>query len=274
MNINAWKTDDKAWLKARRAGWKEVKTTLDRLTGVRGQDKKFLKQFYMSGEIDIDEMTNAFGRRVVDPERPLYPMEASTLLECWLTADQSDENWQQIKEKYGERKLYHSCRRLLESLAYYPETGSLFGGLEERLYRFLCPTRCRPEDYPELNREQYIDQAHTIYGRIRSALSRYFQFKAPNPNNFVRCRLPEWHDCIAATYLKIPDALLKDLIHVVVPMHRILTNPDNYAEHVLDVAKQLEDILSDEALPQPIRDRVDEIIKNFDEYNVYECLGD
>ena len=265
--LRAWKTDDKDWMKARRAGWKEVKMTLDRLTGVRGQDKKFLKQFYMSGEVDIDAMVEEYGRRAVNPEKPLQPMDAPVLLECWLTADQSEENWQNIKDSYADWELQDSCRRLLESLAYYPETGALFGGLEERLYRFLCPTRCRPEDYPNLNHSQYLDHARVVYGNVCLALMTYFAVDPPNPNNFIYCRLSEWHDSIIPTFQKKPDALLNGLHKYVIPMHKILNHPDAYPEIILKTVKQLEAILKDEELPQAIRDKVDEIINNADQYD-------
>jgi len=59
MDTSAWKTDDKVWMKARRAGWTEVKQSLDRLTGVRGMDKKFIKKFYMTGDVNIELMLDA-----------------------------------------------------------------------------------------------------------------------------------------------------------------------------------------------------------------------
>jgi len=265
IDISAWKTDDKAWMKERRAGWKDIKNTIDQLTSVRGRDKKFLKTFYLTGEINIDEMRKVFGRRWTDPDKPFLPMEASILYECWLTADQSDDNWNRIKESYEERRsraMYDSCREFLGTLDYYPESGALFGGLEERLYHFLCPTRCRPEDYPHLNREQYISAAWGVYGKTKMALIEFLKSESPNPNNFVRYRLSEWRDSIAPTFVKIPKELLDALHQIVKPAHNIINNPTAYSDVVVDVAKEVEAILKDESLPQPIRDKVDEIINN------------
>jgi len=260
MNTSAWKTDDKAWMKARRASWKEVKNTLDRLTGVRGRDKKFLKEFYMSGEIDIDAMVKVYGRRVVDPERLLYPMEAATLLECWLTANQSDENWQHIKEKYGERKLYHSCRRLLESLDYYPEAGSFFSGVEERLYRFLCPTRCRPEDYPGLNEVQYQEQSRRVWAQVTRNIDKFMRSEHPNPCNFVRHRLPEWKDAIVPTWKLRGDGIVEAVAGTLCIAQSIVTAPEQSDPLAVEVAQEIMKQLNDPKLPNPFKEMIADVM--------------
>jgi len=52
-DLNAWKVDDKEWMKARRAQWKDVKKSLDGnfIYLKKGRDYRHLKSFFLTGKL-------------------------------------------------------------------------------------------------------------------------------------------------------------------------------------------------------------------------------
>jgi len=205
-------------------------------------------------------MLDAYGPSAIAPEKPMNPMEASVLLECWLTADQSEDNWNAILKRYEGWKVKDSQARFLGTLGYYPKEGSFFSGLDERLYRFLCPTRCRPEDFPNLTREQYVAHARNLNGKIFHSLVHFLSVKTPNPNNFIRYRVFEWGDTIAPTFELIPDVFLEYLHLVINPMKDIFNNPREYSEFSLEAAQELKCIFMSESTPELVRINVNELL--------------
>ncbi|WP_299871371.1 hypothetical protein [uncultured Cocleimonas sp.] len=103
--FQAWKVDDKEWVKARRKQWLEIKNSLDQIAafdGILKKDYKALKQYFLTGysePITQDEMA--------EWEYNMQPccLEQSHnrniwgegLYTFWLSPDHSPENWERIK---------------------------------------------------------------------------------------------------------------------------------------------------------------------------------
>ena len=61
MNSSAWRTDDKLWMKQRRADWKKTKEKLLKLYFLKKTDiNKHLKNFYLTGNIPEEDYRTRF----------------------------------------------------------------------------------------------------------------------------------------------------------------------------------------------------------------------
>ena len=163
---NVWKTDDKVWMKERRAGWSSVRRSLDHMfTHNRHifRDKKpykYIKQFYLTGSIDFPEEIGGISyiNAILDMNSPLDMWYAGGdiggLLECWLTPEPSKEKWEQVFERYEQvwikrkepenvGRIFEECRICYRNslVNWYtePDQVSLFGDIENNLTEFFEP---------------------------------------------------------------------------------------------------------------------------------------
>lgn len=133
INHDAWTLKDKAWVKQRAIEWKELKTQLshDYLDLSRTQ-LKALENYYLKGKVPKFNSSSL--------------VTISLVYLCWLHPDQTDENWQLIKDVIwligGEyAKEHHRLSiELVMGGGYCEDEGfpnGLMGGLEERIFNFL-----------------------------------------------------------------------------------------------------------------------------------------
>lgn len=274
---SAWHPEDPAWVKKRKSEWRLVKKNLDKLNFIRKKEITFLKDFFLTGTVNMAALQEyCWGH--ANPKRPLQFVEGAVLLECWLSPDHSEANWQRIKQKYSdyEGAWNDAKRRFMEiasrlpggyvalngDLVYYGEDGeSFFSGLEERLYRFLMPTRCRREDFPGISDDDYLDKAKGCAG-ITWYFLEFLDQDPPNPYNITRFRVAEWHDGRVATQLpfRAPEgAKVSNDIVLVQAVDRIRDKPTNYDPLHVQLANELAEALEDPALGQSVLESIAEI---------------
>ncbi len=244
--FGAWRVEDKTWMAERKRGWKGVQKRLRKNLLVTGKDElTLLKSYYLTGAVPADwEEELACDDGDYDVSRPLRATNISTalLLECWLSADTSEEAWEAIIAAYeGVRKFpfyWEEARRSLrlQVLRGYPDEGSLFDGLDERLYRFFGPTRFRREDFPDVNDKHYPRYASDDFGDINDWLTDFLARDTPNPHHMVQYMVREWGDTLAPTQTHFRDAAKEDerFRGYVLP----LTKPAKWSRYRLQCASQ------------------------------------
>jgi hypothetical protein len=149
----------------------------------------------------------------------------------------------------------------------FPEEGNLFDGLEERLYRIFGPTRCRPEDYPELDRNKYISECWSVYAVLGKPLDDFLQAKQVNPYNIAPAFVWEWCDSVPGGFewkkiqLQEPKnkkhlqfVLEKDIGGMVRRAHEITKNPDAHDPRQVSVAHEMLGTLSQMELPDDLEE--------------------
>ncbi|HEB56733.1 MAG TPA: hypothetical protein ENI98_10630 [Gammaproteobacteria bacterium] len=244
--MSAWKTEDKAWIKARKTAWKDVKKKIDDLFQLNRDEKRSLKNYYLTGK--------------EDPGAPLTEMDGGLLLEMWLHPDQSEAHWDKLRDKYTERDWFIArikfdevnckLRTFLSEedhstlLTYPPDGGSIFDGLEERMYYWFRFGRLRREDWPELDDEQFLHIARRSLS-LAGTFIAYFMDPFPNPFNVLRFMAQEWHDALHLFREEEVDKLDK----LVYATELILKEPELFPSLHVELAKNLKEALSDSSLP-------------------------
>jgi hypothetical protein len=145
----AWKLDDPEWMKQRKKAWRDYKDS-PIFSNYKKDLIKRCKTFFLTGiafdpEPSEDEWNPPFGYHPL--ECPL-PLSNSLLMECWLDPEPSKERWEAVRnrieqdEYWRTRSFFRGCFRTWNRNGY----PILFNGLDERLYHFFSPTRCRWQD--------------------------------------------------------------------------------------------------------------------------------
>ncbi|SCZ59854.1 hypothetical protein [Thiohalomonas denitrificans] len=245
-DFSAWRVEDKTWMAERKRGWKGVQKRLRKNLLITGKDElTLLKSYYLTGaapaewEEELSDIENYADTRPIMAEETL--MEGM-LYECWLSADTSERAWDAIKASYQAGSdfdfFWEEARRSLrlQVLRGYPDEGSLFDGLDERLYRFFGPTRFRREDFPELGEPMYLARAASSYGKIDASIVDFLARDTPNPHHMVQYMVREWGDTLAPTQTHFRDAAKEDerFRGYVLP----LTKPAKWSRYRLQCASQ------------------------------------
>ncbi len=198
----AWKLSDPDWVKARQKAWTAIKKS----PAIKGghfskTDLSRIKTFFMTGSaFDPEPLEEEWRFLSYHPDKKPLPVSYRVLVECWLNADQSEARWLEIKKIANERS-YDSSRRFLREITriHFPEQGTMFNGLDERLYYFFTPTRCRPEDYPDLSVEKYRRQSRIVYADFFHIIEAYLKPNY-NPASIAPVLLLEWCDSVVPSY--------------------------------------------------------------------------
>lgn len=108
--LQAWKTDDPEWMKARKKEWLIIKSKINQFTHFQKKNLKFVRSYYLTGITGdawlTDEATQSL-KTFNQPESiSLYFNNVGLLAAFWLSPDHSQENWERIKCVY--------CYNLLE----------------------------------------------------------------------------------------------------------------------------------------------------------------
>jgi hypothetical protein len=217
-----------------------------------------------------------------NPDYPLVFGDAPVLFELWLNPDQTEENWQKILERYAAMEgtradgsflrfcsLCGGSRSRFRELMRndFPEEGNLFDGLEERLYRIFGPTRCRPEDYPDLDHDGYLRKCWSVYAALGKPLREYLNAEHINPDNIAPVFVQEWCDCVPGGYTwkklwceehndsKHLDFILHhDIGGKIIRAYEITKNPDAHDPRQVSVAHEMLDTLSQMELPDDLEE--------------------
>lgn len=245
--METWKTDDKEWMKARKAAWKSIKPKIDSINNLYKEERRALKGYFISG--------------VNDPNWPIEDMVPGLLLEFWLHPDHSDEHWNSLLPKYNFRdwsdssNAFKDANRGIEIS--FPNGESFFDGLEEQLCRYFHFDRTRKEDWPECDDDQFLLLARD---RLLMAQSFSYYLNIPNPHPFdiTRFKVKAWRDAMCLAYdsdlpifTKIPV-----LQRVIQDVDNVLSNPDRRPERIVKLAKELAEVFNDPELPASAKEDI------------------
>ena len=243
----AWKTDDKEWMKARKAAWKSIKPKIDSINNLYKEERKVLKDYFLNG--------------IIDPNWPIKDMVPGLLLEFWLHPGHSDEHWRSLLPKYNFRdwsdssNAFKDANRGIEH--YCPNSESFFDGLEERLCHYFHFDRTKKEDWPECDNDQFLLLAQDRLLMAQSFAS-YFHNPNPHPYDITQFKVKAWRDAMCLAYdpdlpifTKIPA-----LQRVVQGVEKVLSNTDDYPERVVKLAEELTEVFDDPELPDSAKEDI------------------
>ena len=256
----AWKLDDPEWVKARRKAWRDIKSS-PVLEFFKKWEIKRIKNFFMTGSaFDPELPEEEWSNENYHPDLRPVPVSKKILIEVWLNADHSEENWHYIKEKYfQDETFYNQCRQFFRQCLrnYFPEQGSLFNGLDERLYYFFGPTRCRPENYPKENEKRFLRIAWRTHNDLRGLVEKYLSENF-NPYNIAPAVMLEWCDTISPTYHAIGSEddsrvyYINSMKAILDKACAIVDNRDSYDPNQVVFAEKLLANLKEMQMPEPL----------------------
>lgn len=259
----AWRLHDPAWVKARKAEWKHVKEKLPVVGWFLNQtDKKILKNYFMEGcGYNPERDKPDWGIVACTPENPLRGVSGRVMFEFWLHPDRSEENWKKIVSRYcanGDTGIFNDSRSRFRELirTSLPAEGSLFDGLDERIYRMFTPVRCRRQDYPELDEAEYYEKCWTVCAQLVMAIRNFISAEKVNNESLAPALVREWCDAAPGAYMaarngaeklsdkkqakKYLDYYLRDAIGwQIIKSHEIIQNPENFEPKQVDVAREI-----------------------------------
>jgi len=261
----AWKLDDPEWVKARRQAWRRIKQS-PVLEGLNKREITRIKNFFMTGSaFDPELAEEEWLFYNYHPDRRPVPVSNSVLIECWLGAEQSETHWQEVKTKYSEGK-YESSRRFFRQCLrnLFPEQGPLFDGLDERLYYFFEPTRCRPRNYPDLEHKRFIRVAWRVYndlgGLVKAHLSENY-----NPHNIAPGVLPEWCDSVSFTYEAVgperEEYVIRNMAGIAKNARDIVDSQDDFRPEQVSFARDVLIRFKQMELPEPLEKALEPILE-------------
>jgi len=173
------------------------------------------------------------------------------LIECWLDPNPSDERWEKVKQRTSE-KSYLRARSFFRGCLYEANRQgnfNVFSGLDERLYYFFGPTRCRKSDAliynPDLTDEQYHGHCRNVYADLVWQVRAFLEPEC-SPDLIAPAFLEEWCDTIAAKYDVRFDKMLKydkkkyaSLKQTVSSAINVIEHPTLYEDRQVSFAERL-----------------------------------
>ncbi len=253
--MKTWQTDDKAWMKQRRAKWKGIQIRVNALQHINAKDRRAVKKYFLTGE--------------EDPEQPIEMTELGALYEMWLHPDHSLERWAEVRDRYLADK--HLAYRYADSKGDFfrlslqlrnPEDNgfapdeSIFDGLEEQFFYFFQLDELSEGN--ELTEDQLVKKAQN-----KIALARDFHnyLRNPNPNPYLihRWRVSYWHEAM----LIACEGDFLGLEWMIEELCAILNDPQNRHPLVVEMAEKIDAVLKDPRLKKGAKKRIHELREQY-----------
>ena len=258
--MKTWQTDDKEWMKQRRAKWKEIQIRVNQLEHRNAKDKQVAKKFFLTGESD--------------PAQPIEMTEVGALYEMWLHPDHSLERWEEVRDRYlADRHLvyrYHDSisdflRGALnlvnpENNGLGPEE-SFFDGLEEQFFYFFKLnefSKINESKGIPLTEEQLLKKAQSGIAYVRS-FHNYLRTPNPNPYLITRWKVPYWHEAM----LIACEGDFLGLEWMIEELCAILNNPQERHPLVVEMAEKIDEVLKDPNLKEGCKQHIQELREQY-----------
>jgi hypothetical protein len=267
----AWRLDDPDWVKVRQRAWKKVKNSpfIKELLLPNKEDLKRIQNFFLTGSAFDPELPEEdwHWKNYHPDTRPLPVGEATMLIELWLTADDSESNWQHIDDKYSEGSHQSARDRFRDALyRLYPEHGSVFDGREARIYSMLGPTRCRREDYPERSDKAFKRACRSVNAGLGTPIKVHLLSKEPRPDSIAPILAREWCDAVIGAYEY--NVILADekqntgfietffvwVEDIVSASRKIVEDPEQYHPSQVELSQKIITYLSEMVFPQSLQE--------------------
>ncbi|GAP73919.1 hypothetical protein W04_0430 [Pseudoalteromonas sp. SW0106-04] len=267
----SWYPDDKTWLKARKAQWKEVKESLKEMRFYTPQDVKLIKEYFLYGpDKEPLRTVNNYGevrRKVRHVGMIVVWLHPS--FECSYIVEELDKYEpgtrnpnDRVKDYYnGGERLLQLCGRDYETHKSATDDGdtSFFQGKEQLLAELLLPASVEDESWfvgcQRRNEQDKIsDDCEQELNVFIAKLAIYFNKEKPNPNFIYRYRLPY---CISA-FMHYRDSdfkeeLLKEnLVTFFAALEKITASPDDYPQCFVETAQEFTRLFNEADLPDSV----------------------
>ncbi|TMO49962.1 hypothetical protein [Pseudoalteromonas ruthenica] len=267
----SWYPDDKTWLKARKAQWKEVKELLKEMRFYTPQDVKLIKEYFLYGpDKEPLRTVNNYGEvrcKVLHVGMItvwLHPsFERSYIVEELDKYEAGTRNSNdRVKDYYnGGERLLQLCDLDYETHKSATDEGdtSFFQGKEQLLAELLLPGSVEDESWfkNSLRDEDRLKaKCERSFRMAINRLSSYFSkhMENPNPNFIYRYRLSY---CISALkHFKGSEfeaqPLKENLVTFFAAIDKFTASPDKYPQCFVETAQEFTRLFNEADLPDPV----------------------
>ncbi len=223
--MNAWKTNDKQWVKARKESWKAIKRVLLKTQALTRDRIKPLQDYYLTGK---------------EPEIIPPPWDDEyffMIFKLWLHADQSEDNWLKII-RFTEKKDFERSRGIFKyetgTIKKHVDDFGFMGGLEPRFGKLFFPDpvilkyyKSKDITIPLFEKEQFFDP-HSFFAQWRMDLSYWLKFHSAPKHHWLEYATHLIWECLPFVD---PERLKKGSgLNPYGNLHTILCQCANYVE--------------------------------------------
>ncbi|TMO90359.1 hypothetical protein CWC12_00845 [Pseudoalteromonas ruthenica] len=269
----SWYPDDKTWLKARKAQWKEVKESLKEMRFYTPQDVKLIKEYFLYGpDKEPLRTVNNYGEvrcKVLHVGMItvwLHPsLERSYIVEELDKYEAGTRNSNdRVKDYYnGGERLLQLCGRdyATHKSATDDRDTSFFQGKEQLLAELLLPSSVEDESWfknrlKDGDEDRLKAKCERSFRMAINRLSSYFSkhMDNPNPNFIYRYRLSY---CISALkHFKgcefEAQPLKENLVTFFAALDKFTASPDKYPQCFVETAQEFTRLFDEADLPDSV----------------------
>lgn len=269
----SWYPDDKTWLKARKAQWKEVKKSLKEMGFYSPHDMKLIKEYFLYGP-DKEPM------RTVDNDGDIQrKISYMGMVAIWLYPSFDKESIIKELHKFRSTVQYQDgsimqydtgANRVLEfceddfeahKSATDDRDTSFFQGKEQLLAELLLPASVEEESWfknslKDGDHDRINEKCERKIRKVINVLSLYLSrhMENPNPNYIYRYRLSY---CISALkHFKGSEfrakILKENLVTFFAALEKITASPDDYPQCFVETAQEFTRLFNEADLPDSV----------------------
>ena len=180
-----WNIKDKHWMAQRKNEWLLVREILER-TLLTKKEIKQVEKYFLKGK---------------DSEEVLF------VFKLWFHPDDSDENWQKLRDEVTSSNFIDSRNLYKQSLinpSYQNEAMKIYGYMgdkEKRIFDVLFRSGDEQDVYRFINNEGYYDKASVIlesnifnFAYLSSMLFAWLRTDKPNTHCVIQFMVEDWYN--------------------------------------------------------------------------------
>jgi len=236
INKEAWKLDDKEWVKARRAEWKEYEYNLRKILILEKEDFPYYKDYFLTG--------SEAGLAGFAP----YEVALNSVIEMWLHAENNIETFSNILDKYST-DIKNAQNFFLKNTP-RPENDykgvSHFNGKDINIYKTLFPLELRRADYPELDEEGYKEFCFNKHLNLSGLFASFLSRAEVMPYDYCLLLVPFWREAFINGFSQEDKPFPK----VVAYFYSIYDDRENLDDISKNLVEQLVEVFNDPAIPE------------------------
>ena len=253
----SWYPENKEWLKARKAAWKQVKKSLDKMSFFDPSDKKLIKEYFVYGpEKEPLIRTSRWGET-------RHKVGETGLIAVWLhpsydktEVEQELKRFARVNHSKGGQTYYEGTGRLKDfsdrfdnEYINFDEQGeetSFFQKKELLLTELLSPKTVQEEpwfdiDLEELKNNNIDDEFQDTSSYYISRLAVFFKIEEPSSYYVPRFQLPYLFSAMNYILTIEENSFLAGAMsRLLIQLEKIKRIPKDYKSCQLETAQQLE----------------------------------